>query len=530
VDWNLRRCQREPLTDWATRQPEDFLAVLTPGAGKTRFAAAVARGAIDSGLVQRAHVIVPTTALKRQWALEFYGTAELSLEPRYRTGARLASDRNGCVVTYAQLLERPHVFARLFENALTIHDEIHHAGEDSTWGQCLEEATGHTKYRLHLSGTPFRSDRTKIAHLRYDQSGLVIPDYIYGYREALDDGIVRPIVAHPQGGMIKWRKGSDGSICEAAIDDPRISGRDANERLRGLLNDRGWLQQVITRSDALLTNIRKRGHPDAGALIACIDEKHARLVESVVEDALGIAPVVVVSADPDADATLERYRKGNERWLIAIRKVSEGIDIPRLREELYLTNARTPLIFRQLAGRIVRARQGDNRPSYLIYPADPTFSALVRDLEAEIRGEADVTDKPAAAPPLAIDDGEGGGTAPVDVIDVAYVELDPYVAVQATVDPDALFAPQPVATEGRTTPQHDDHERLHRVLNGVIAEVSHRFDLTKHDIYAYWKGLRGSLESATTVELQRRINAMRRWLEDGKHPVKKRYNNRKAAR
>jgi superfamily II DNA or RNA helicase len=526
--WDLRRCQREPLADWASRQPDDFLAVITPGGGKTRFAAAAAKGALDSGLVRRVGVVVPTTALKVQWAEEFADIANLSLESRYRTGARLASDRAGCIVTYAQLLDKPQAFARLWEGALLIHDEIHHAGSDSTWGQCLEIATEDARNRIHLSGTPFRSDRTAIAHLHYDDRGFVIPDYSYGYRDALDDGIVRPIVAHPQGGSIKWVSPSTGEVHEATIDDTRVTGRAANERLRGLLTSTEWLVQVIKRGDAMLQSLRKR-EPDAGALIAAIDEKHARQIERVVLDTLGIAPCVVVSADPDADAALLRYKKGNEPYIIAIRKVSEGIDIKRLRMEFYLTNARKPLIFNQLAGRIVRARNGDTRPSYLLYPADPTITALVRELEAQIKGEN--TGKPAAtATPPEQEDGDesaGSGGGGVEVLDVAYVELDPYLAVQATVDPDALFSGKPAddaAPAAIVGAYVDDHERLEKVLRGLVGEVSHRFTIPRKDVYAYWKGLRGSQEAATAQELQRRITAMRKWLEVGQHPMRSKFS------
>ena len=61
--------------------------------------------------------------------------------------------------------------------------------------------------------------------------------------------------------------------------------------------------------------------------------------------------------------------------------VSEGVDIPRLRVVIYLTNRLTLLSFRQIVGRVVRtdpANVGDHGRVYL--PADPRLLEMAHQV------------------------------------------------------------------------------------------------------------------------------------------------------
>ena len=63
----LRTWQRRALTRYLTDRPKDFLAVATPGAGKTTFALTAARHEL-AARPSRLVVVAPTAHLKRQWA------------------------------------------------------------------------------------------------------------------------------------------------------------------------------------------------------------------------------------------------------------------------------------------------------------------------------------------------------------------------------------------------------------------------------------------------------------------------------
>ncbi len=62
----LRAWQSEALTLYRERAARDFLAVATPGAGKTTFALRVAAELLTDKVVRRVIVVVPTEHLKTQ--------------------------------------------------------------------------------------------------------------------------------------------------------------------------------------------------------------------------------------------------------------------------------------------------------------------------------------------------------------------------------------------------------------------------------------------------------------------------------
>src|SRR5665648_941975 len=64
----LRAWQADALTQYLRSTPRDFLAVATPGAGKTTYALRLATELFAMGLISRVTVVAPTEHLKTQWA------------------------------------------------------------------------------------------------------------------------------------------------------------------------------------------------------------------------------------------------------------------------------------------------------------------------------------------------------------------------------------------------------------------------------------------------------------------------------
>src|SRR2546428_8525719 len=70
------------------------------------------------------------------------------------------------------------------------------------------------------------------------------------------------------------------------------------------------------------------------------------------------------------------FAAGDSEWLVAVRMVSEGVDIPRLRVGVYATATTTDLFFRQAVGRFVRWQPGvRNQRAWLYVPDDPRVRA-----------------------------------------------------------------------------------------------------------------------------------------------------------
>ena len=78
----LRPWQKEALERFAVSERPDFLAVATPGAGKTTFALTAAVQDLVAHPERRVVVVAPTQHLKHQWA-RAAGRFDLHLEPQW---------------------------------------------------------------------------------------------------------------------------------------------------------------------------------------------------------------------------------------------------------------------------------------------------------------------------------------------------------------------------------------------------------------------------------------------------------------
>ncbi|HVU74134.1 MAG TPA: DEAD/DEAH box helicase [Mycobacteriales bacterium] len=384
----LRRWQSRAMARYAARAPKDFLAVATPGAGKTTFALAIARTLLDDGTVDAITVVTPTEHLKGQWASA--GAAfGIDLDPAYKNadGLKVAKGLIGAVVTYAQVAAAPEVHRLRTEGrpTMVILDEIHHGGDALSWGDGIRVAFEPAVRRLSLTGTPFRSDTAPIPFVTYEQDAdgvrRSMADSSYGYADALRDGVVRPVLFLAYSGEASWRT-SAGDVVSAQLDD--LLTADATARAwRTALDPKGdWVPTVLAAADRRLTEVRAAGMPDAGGLVIASDQTAARAYAAILKDITGKAPVVALSDEKAASKRIRAFAEGDARWLVAVRMVSEGVDIPRLAVGVYATSASTPLFFAQAIGRFVRARRPGESASVFLPSVRPLLT-LAAEMEKE---------------------------------------------------------------------------------------------------------------------------------------------------
>ncbi|HRW36917.1 MAG: DEAD/DEAH box helicase [Acidimicrobiales bacterium] len=370
----LRPWQKAAFEKYVAAGQDDFLTVATPGAGKTTFALTVARHVLSERPRSRLIVVAPTAHLKVQWA-EAAARFALHLDPAWAAAdGALPSDMHGIVTTYQQVATSADVLRQVAAESVVIFDEVHHAADDRAWGDSIRHAFSTSVRRLAISGTPFRSDTSAIPFVRYvlDEAA---PDYEYGYGDALGDGrVVRPVYFPRTGGAMEW-SAPDGSLQSATFDDALDQAR-SSQRLRTALSLEGeWLPAVLREAVGRLESIRE-AHADAGGLVIAIDQDHARGIASMLRERFGQQATVVTSDDPDASARIARFAAGSDPWLVAVRMVSEGVDIPRLRVGVYATTTTTELFFRQAVGRFVRWTPGvKDQKAYLFIPDDPKLRA-----------------------------------------------------------------------------------------------------------------------------------------------------------
>jgi superfamily II DNA or RNA helicase len=382
----LRAWQAEALDLYFQSEPRDFLAAATPGAGKTAFALRLAAELLARRVVDRITVVAPTEHLKRQWA-DAAHRAGIRLNPEFRNGQAGDGRRfTGVVVTYAQVAVRAGLHRRLTEQArtLVILDEVHHGGDSLSWGDAIREAFEPATRRLSLTGTPFRSDTAPIPFVTYLRDGHGVrvsrTDYNYGYGRALADGVVRPVLFLAYAGKMRWRT-KMGEEFEARLGQEDAKDVTAQAWRTALAPDGDWIPSVLTAADRRLTEVR-HSIPDAGGLVIATDQSAARAYAKYLEQLTGEKPALVLSDERASSERIERFAADESRWMVAVRMVSEGVDVPRLAVGVYATSAATPLYFAQAVGRFVRARRRGEIASIFL-PSVPMLLSLASALELE---------------------------------------------------------------------------------------------------------------------------------------------------
>ena len=553
----LRAWQQEAYAAYFRGAPRDFLVVATPGAGKTAYALTVAAELLARREVSAVTVITPTEHLKHQWARAAH-LMGISLDPAFTNSQGQASaDFTGVAVTYAQVAAHPalHRQRTLRRRTLVIFDEIHHAGDALSWGEAVRVAFEPAARRLALTGTPFRSDANPIPFVSYieglDGSKRSSSDYVYGYGPALEDGVVRPVIFLAYSGEMKWRTRA-GDELAATLGTP-LTKDQLSQAWRAALDPKGdWIRQVMEAADRRLTEVR-RGVPDAGGLVIATDHETARAYARHLRNISGEGATVVLSDDPGASKKIKQFAASGDRWLVAVRMVSEGVDIPRLCVGVYATSTSTPLFFAQAVGRFVRARKRGEMASVFL-PSVPTLMGLANEMEVErdhvlnrrppedglddslleqanrkkdnpdVLGDElpfEMMETSATFDRVLYDGGEFGTGA-----EVGSAEEEDFLGLPGLLEPDQVATllrkrqsdqqaakAKKVETGPPALAPHEQIAELRRELNGLVGAWNHRTGQPHGVIHSELRRACGGppIAQATAVQIQERIEKIRHW-------------------
>lgn len=386
----LRAWQREALDRYIAADPEDWLECATPGAGKTTFTLAVAAHLWQTHVINRVIVVCPTDHLRTQWIA---AAKTLGFDLRDTPNSeRLPPDAHGCVVTYAQVAQKPatHEARATSHRTLVIFDEIHHAGDQMSWGSAVIDAFTRANRRIGVTGTPFRSDEARIAHVRYEDVGdgvlESVSDHSYGYGEALRDGVVRPVTFATYSGRSTWND-SAGEEHTAILGDSELTRTSEEMAWRTALDADGeWIAHVMAAAWARVNRLRGSGQiPHAKVLIPASSQEIAKEYAEVWSQVTGDRASIILSEDAASARKLAEYRDDPDRiCAVCVRLITEGVDIPDAAVLIYSTTASTPLFFAQMVGRVVRARNRRERATVFL----PTVTRLL-DLASKMEEQRD---------------------------------------------------------------------------------------------------------------------------------------------
>ncbi|MGH3425145.1 MAG: DEAD/DEAH box helicase, partial [Nocardioidaceae bacterium] len=558
--------QAEALQIYRDDAPRDFLAVATPGAGKTTFALRVASDLLERRVVERVVVVTPTDHLKTQWA-EAGARVGIPLDPAFsgRKG-KMASDFKGFALTYAGVASNPIAYRLRTERfrTLVIMDEIHHAGDALSWGDAVREAFEPATRRLALTGTPFRSDANPIPFVTYapqpDGIARSAADYSYGYATALKDGVVRPVLFMAYSGDLRWRTRAGDEVA-ARLGEPLTKDVTA-QALRTALDPAGsWIPSVLRAADRRLSEVR-RHVSDAAGLVIASDQESARAYAGILAEITGVGPTLVLSDESASSKRIAAFAESEDRWMVAVRMVSEGVDIPRLSVGVYATTTATPLFFAQAVGRFVRARRRGEMASVFL-PSVPGLLSLASHLEAErdhvlgrtVRDEDDIF---AAEEDLLAQERQTDGSADPEEFDFEALgseasfdrvlydggefghegevavgseeEMD-FLGIPGLLEPDqvrdllrhararraaqkpATHPPEPEERAVETVATHERRSVLRRELNGLVGAWHHRtgqpHGVTHNQLRSACGGPPAA--QASVEQLSARIDTLREW-------------------
>jgi superfamily II DNA or RNA helicase len=299
-------------------------------------------------------------------------------------------------------------------------------------------------------------------------------------------------------------------------------------------------------------------------MVIASDQDSARAYAKLLAEISGQKPTVVLSDEKAASKRIATFAEGDDRWMVAVRMVSEGVDVPRLAVGVYATTTSTPLFFAQAVGRFVRARRRGETASVFL-PSVPSLLGYASEMEVErdhvlrrkVRDEGDIfaaeqdlLDRAQAAEAASAEElgsfeavgsearfdrvlYDGGEFGHEGEVHVGSEEEMDFLGIPGLLEPDQVRdllrhrQSERAAQRRRTRSTEEDvvrdvstHEHLavlRRELNGLVAAWHHRTGQPHGVTHAALRKECGGPAAAvaTAEQLRRRIDAIRGWAARG---------------
>lgn len=368
-----RKWQEDCRIEFFSSKKKMFSIGAVPGAGKSKAAAWIMSTLLDRGEIDLIIAVSPQGNKKQEWYEDFLQFFNIALDPNYSSTSIFKHRKfKGAILTYQGVNDKlaPDIQSLCKRYKVgVIADEPHHLSEsdESAWGRYFKQAFAEAKYKVFLSGTYWREDKTPIPFIERDESGQYVIDYRYSYSDSLLDGNSRKMEFEFYDPEIVYEDISNGDYYEGKLSE--VDSRLLDRCYRKLVVERNKdLVYVLQNALIKLHQIRHSDMPNAGMIVFAPDQETAKSLQSwlYTEDFGYTQSSVVISDDPESTNEIERFKRSSDMVLIAVNMVSEGIDIPRLRVGVYFSVQKTFLKFMQsIVGREIRVTQSE----YLSYQA-----------------------------------------------------------------------------------------------------------------------------------------------------------------
>lgn len=380
------------------------------GSGKTQASGHLASFMLNHRHVRWVVIVCPNRSILRRTRKVYQDNFGIHIDAFNKATHRrgIGSMTDGYITTYQKILSNPSLHRQICgPEFLVIFDEVHHLGEKPGWGAAAEEAFGRIRFMVCLTGTPYRSDNTKIPFVTYEPTerhGIwrFTADFIYPLGRAVAEEICRKPAFFYHDATVKIRTDDDSGY--RVIDFRETLDRCPQADFLAGVRLRGAVSFGSTDRKAMLADALFKVRAENRKVIVFLggDTESDR---TPTEDAQVFLPSelqelgyteddyeVVTGDSPDAHARIEAFGASKKWILVTINMVSEGVDIPELSAAVFLTSITAKQTTIQRIGRVLR----------LMGPADPHKEAwifLFRDkwlyeisdeIEREIQHEARV--------------------------------------------------------------------------------------------------------------------------------------------
>jgi superfamily II DNA or RNA helicase len=345
-----------------------FLFSAGVGSGKTLFAAYLAVQLKKAGKIDKVIIISPRASINYDWAIQFQDIDNtLKTWHTYNDPSNFRVSDVICV-TYQKLGSSVNslIFSKFCnERVLIIIDEVHHAAKDKNWGDALKNAFSEAGIIISLTGTPYRSDNYPIPFCEYEKCKdtnlyKLKSDFQYGYGKAVADKVVCPTTFHLHDSKSNFLKSGDLVLSEQDEEEQEKFYRKMIRVKTGRREN--WVYHTFQHADNNLQQINERVKGNFAGLIVCNTIPDARNIYSMICGDYGSGYAELITSDNETESgvisdttqIIRKLKNSNVRWIVSVKMISEGVNIPRIRCIVYASSVTTRLYFEQVMGRGVR--------------------------------------------------------------------------------------------------------------------------------------------------------------------------------
>lgn len=372
------------------------------GYGKTVAFAVAYQQYRESGIANRALVVVPTRSQRRQYERDFSKACS-------KIGLDIAGvkrvDCDESTLKYHRT-NQAEIFVigvgKLLQNLGYMHDlmakgrwflvadEHHHYGEDMPWGDAVKELMKLAERTLAMSATPYRNGGD-LSIFGKPTDGLSIT-----LGEAYEEEAIKRIKANIEHYFVDVVD-MNGELTRITTESLRInetlpstlSAWETKQQLRYLNK---YLSPMLSSAVACLTRKQIELPGEHQMIVYAMSCRHAQsLAKTIYEVGLKELSVDWVGVGPDGridqenDAVIDAFKEGKIDCLVQVNKAGEGFDVSRASVLVFLNLLGSSPQAEQQIGRGLRRnyaiRNHKDDICDIFVPADSDLVDLVRGLQ-----------------------------------------------------------------------------------------------------------------------------------------------------